>query len=45
MCQCGFDSRRENPELSDIYHDEQNEPRLRDGSSPFAGEIANAVAV
>ena len=40
MCQGGFDSRRQDPELSDIYHDEQNEPRLRDGSSPFAGKIA-----
>lgn len=41
MRQCGFDSRRQNPELSDIYHDEQNEPRLRDGSAPLTGVIAN----
>ena len=40
MGQGGFDSRCEHPELGYIYHDEQNEPRLRDGSSPFAGKIA-----
>jgi hypothetical protein len=37
--QCGFDSRRKHPDLRDVYQDEQDEPRLRDGSSTLPARL------
>lgn len=36
MRQRGLNRSRENPELRDVYHDEQNEPRLGDSRSSLA---------
>jgi hypothetical protein len=37
----GFDCRRENPKLRDVYHDKQYQARLRDGRSSSAGVTVN----
>jgi hypothetical protein len=41
MRQRGFDGRRENPKLRDVYHQQQYQARLRDRRSAPAGVTVN----
>jgi len=41
MRQRGFDRSRETPELREVNHDEQNEPRLGHSRSALTCEIVN----